>query len=252
MLIYFIVTQFYGLTHYLVYINLTCKLNKRLIKFATQKLNKRLIKMVDSKTQDKRDDILDVAEKLFSEKGFEAISIREISKAAEINIAMVSYYFGSKEKLYEEVVNRKLISSEMIIKYIEQHETYTNKLFAIVDMFINKFFERRDFQNIIFREMAMNQRTGMAELITNRLHQNFSVIQDVIENGIKHKEFKKVDVELTVMTIIGVVKTYTTSCSIACRVLKIDDPEKVYDDKYKKRLKKHLKELLVTHLEIKL
>lgn len=168
--------------------------------------------MVDSKTQDKRDDILDVAEKLFSEKGFEAISIREISKAAEINIAMVSYYFGSKEKLYEEVVNRKLISSEMIIKYIEQHETYTNKLFAIVDMFINKFFERRDFQNIIFREMAMNQRTGMAELITNRLHQNFSVIQDVIENGIKHKEFKKVDVELTVMTIIGVVKTYTTSC----------------------------------------
>ncbi len=208
--------------------------------------------MVESKTQDKRDDILDVAEKLFSEKGFEAISIREISKAAEINIAMVSYYFGSKEKLYEEVVNRKLISSEMIIKYIEQHETYTNKLFAIVDMFINKFFERRDFQNIIFREVAMNQRTGMAELITTRLHQNFSVIQDVIENGIKHKEFKKVDVELTVMTIIGVVKTYTTSCSIACRVLKIDDPEKVYDDKYKKRLKKHLKELLVTHLEIKL
>jgi len=36
MLIYFIVTQFYGLTHYLVYINLTCKLNKRLIKFAMQ------------------------------------------------------------------------------------------------------------------------------------------------------------------------------------------------------------------------
>jgi AcrR family transcriptional regulator len=162
--------------------------------------------MQEAKVQDKREDILDVAEKLFAEQGFEAISIREISKSADINIAMVSYYFGSKEKLYEEVVNRKLISSDLIIKHIEQYEAYQEKLFAIVDLFINKFFERRDFQNIIFREMAMNQRTGMAELITTRLHQNFSVISDVIQKGIKYKEFKKVDVELTVMTIIGVVK----------------------------------------------
>ena len=150
--------------------------------------------MEEAKIQDKREDILDVAEKLFAEQGFEAISIREISKSADINIAMVSYYFGSKEKLYEEVVNRKLISSDLIIKHIEQYEAYQEKLFAIVDLFINKFFERRDFQNIIFREMAMNQRTGMAELITTRLHQNFSVISDVIQKGIKYKAFKKVDV----------------------------------------------------------
>ncbi|HUM51847.1 MAG TPA: TetR/AcrR family transcriptional regulator [Chitinophagales bacterium] len=207
--------------------------------------------MVESKTQDKRDDILDVAEKLFSEQGFEAISIREISKTADINIAMVSYYFGSKEKLYEEVVNRKLISSEMIIKYIEQHETYTNKLFAIVDMFINKFFERRDFQNIIFREMAMNQRTGMAELITNRVHQNFSIISEVIHKGIKNKEFRKVDVELTAVTIVAIVKTYTTSSAMACKILKTTNEEDVFSEKNKTRLKKHLKELLVKHLEIK-
>ncbi len=206
--------------------------------------------MQEQKTIDKRDEILNVAERLFSEQGFEAISVREISKTADINIAMVSYYFGSKEKLYEEVVNRKLISSEMIVKHIAQYDTYSNKLFAIVDLFINKFFERRDFQNIIFREMALNQRTGMAELITTRLHQNFSVIQDVIASGIKHKEFKKVDVELTVMTIIGVVKTYTTSGSIACKVLKIDDVESVYNDKLKARLKKHLRELLTNHLGI--
>ena len=145
--------------------------------------------MQEAKVQDKREDILDVAEKLFAEQGFEAISIREISKSADINIAMVSYYFGSKEKLYEEVVNRKLISSDLIIKHIEKYEAYQEKLFAIVDLFINKFFERRDFQNIIFREMAMNQRTGMAELITTRLHQNFSVISDVIEKGIKYIVF---------------------------------------------------------------
>ena len=206
--------------------------------------------MEETKISDKRDYILDVAERLFAEQGFEAISVREISKAAEINIAMVSYYFGSKEKLYEDVINRKLISSDTIAKSVGQHTSSMDKLFAMVDLYIEKFFERRLFQNIIFREMAMNQRTAMAELITTRLHQNFSVISDVIQKGIKYKEFKKVDVELTVMTIIGVVKTYTTSSSIACKVLKTDDIDQVYNDKLKARLKKHLRELLTNHLGI--
>ncbi len=207
--------------------------------------------MQESKTHDKIEDILNVAEKLFSEQGFEAVSVREISKAADINVAMISYYFGSKEKLYEDVVNRKLISSKMIEEHIKQFATYKEKLFAIVDMFINKFFERRNFQNIIFREIAMNQRTGMTELISTRIHQNFSLISDVISKGIKNKEFKKVDVELTVITIFGVVKTYTTSGLIACKVLKTEDIEDVYNDKYKTRLKKYLQELLINHLAIK-
>lgn len=207
--------------------------------------------MQENKTQVKIEDILDVAEKLFAEQGFEAVSVREISKAADINVAMISYYFGSKEKLYEDVVNRKLISSEMIEEYIKQYATYKEKLFAVVDMFINKFFERRNFQNIIFREMAMNQRTAMTELISTRLFQNFSLISEVVAGGIKNKEFKKVDVELTVITIVGVVKTYTTSGLIACKVLKIEELEEVYNDKHKTRLKKYLRELLVNHLAIK-
>jgi AcrR family transcriptional regulator len=139
--------------------------------------------MQEFKVQDKRDDILDVAEKLFAEQGFEAISVREISKAADINIAMISYYFGSKEKLYEEVVNRKLISFDTYRSKIEALPTYKEKLFVMVDVFVDKFFERRQFQNIIFREMAMNQRTKMADKIATQLHQNFSFISRYYSKG---------------------------------------------------------------------
>ena len=48
---------------------------------------------------DKQIQILETAEKLFAENGFDGTSVRQISKAADINIAMISYYFGSKEKL---------------------------------------------------------------------------------------------------------------------------------------------------------
>ena len=54
--------------------------------------------------------ILNVAEELIAQNGFENTSVREISKNANINVAMISYYFGSKEKmmtcLYEYRIQR--------------------------------------------------------------------------------------------------------------------------------------------------
>lgn len=47
--------------------------------------------------------ILYSAEKLFADKGFAATSTRDIAKSAGVNVSMISYYFGSKEKLFEEI-----------------------------------------------------------------------------------------------------------------------------------------------------
>jgi len=204
----------------------------------------------ETKQVDKREHIMEVAEVLFAQFGFEAVSIREISKEAKINIAMVSYYFGSKDKLYEAVVTRKLINSNSILKQIELQKNYIEKLFAIVDLYIEQFSKNRYFQNIIFRELAMGQRTEMTEHITTILFENFSIITSIIQQGIKIKEFKKVDAELTVLTIIGVIKIYMSSGTIACKILQKNDVNIIFEQKQKMRLKKYLKELLINQLGI--
>lgn len=56
-----------------------------------------------------QDRLLDSAEELFCEHGFESTSIREIAAAAGCNIASVNYYFGGKDKLYVEVWRRRLL-----------------------------------------------------------------------------------------------------------------------------------------------
>lgn len=213
-------------------------------------LNKRLINVEEQKSQDKREYILDVAEHLFAEQGFEAVSVREISKAADINIAMISYYFGSKEKMYEEVINRKLLLPVSMRPELEKFELYKDKLFALVDIYIKRLFENRQFQNIIFREMAMNQRNAMSEVIVNQLLENFSFMSDIIHQGIKHKEFKKVDVELTVMSIIAIIKMYTSSSDMACKILQLNNKDSAFDSKHKNRIRKHLREILSNHLGI--
>lgn len=52
--------------------------------------------------------ILDTAESLFMEHGFEATSLRSITAAAAVNLAAVNYHFGSKEELFQSVLTRRL------------------------------------------------------------------------------------------------------------------------------------------------
>lgn len=63
---------------------------------------------VDSPARNVRERLLDSAEQLFSERGFDGTSIRDLAAAAGCNIASVNYYFGGKEKLYIEIWQRHL------------------------------------------------------------------------------------------------------------------------------------------------
>jgi AcrR family transcriptional regulator len=60
--------------------------------------------MTPMKTQDASDpkqEILEAAIGLFARKGFSATGVREIAQQAKVNIAMISYYFGSKRGILE-------------------------------------------------------------------------------------------------------------------------------------------------------
>ncbi|MBN1796572.1 MAG: TetR/AcrR family transcriptional regulator [Sedimentisphaerales bacterium] len=52
--------------------------------------------------------LLDAAEKLFSEKGFSATSVRDLTSEAGCNVAAVNYHFGNKELLYKAMFKRHL------------------------------------------------------------------------------------------------------------------------------------------------
>jgi len=54
-----------------------------------------------------RERILDAAELLFAAKGFHAVSVRDITGAASVDVALVNYHFGSKQQLFEAVFMRR-------------------------------------------------------------------------------------------------------------------------------------------------
>ncbi|MEX2616553.1 MAG: CerR family C-terminal domain-containing protein [Alphaproteobacteria bacterium] len=55
---------------------------------------------------DSRDRILDNAGRLFAERGYNGVSMRDLATAAKVNLGAVNYHFGGKRSLYQETVRR--------------------------------------------------------------------------------------------------------------------------------------------------
>ena len=59
--------------------------------------------------------LLEVAVKLFADRGYKGVTIREIAAAAEVNPANIGKYFGSKFGLYEEIIRSRIGDREITI-----------------------------------------------------------------------------------------------------------------------------------------
>jgi AcrR family transcriptional regulator len=211
-----------------------------------------LCRKLDNMSTDKRDHILDKAQELFSQHGFEGTSVRMLAKAADVNLAMISYYFGSKEKLFQAVIERRVGATLMTLKFILVNEADSwKKIEMVVDHYIDKMFSNLSFQRIMYRELSLEQRNWLSEAIIDIIQQNFKAMVSIIEEGQRKKFFRKVDSELTVATLIGTISKITLSSELSCKLLGDPNPKaSISDEIHKKRIKKHMQDLMKAHLQL--
>lgn len=88
--------------------------------------------------------LLDAAEQLFAEKGFEAVSVRDITQMAKTNVAAVNYHFGSREELLTLVMMRYMqpVTEERLARLDAAERKWSGKsvpLEEIVDAMVRPF-----------------------------------------------------------------------------------------------------------------
>ncbi|MGC4015985.1 MAG: TetR family transcriptional regulator [Luteolibacter sp.] len=73
--------------------------------------------------------LVEAAEALFAERGFESVSVRDITKKAAMNIASVNYHFGSRDGLVAAVMTRYVtpINEERIVRLDTAERRWTGK-----------------------------------------------------------------------------------------------------------------------------
>lgn len=139
----------------------------------------------------KQIDILNVSLKLFAEKGFDGTSIRDIAKAADINVAMVSYYFGSKEKLLEAIIIYRVSAFRMILENLQTEEiSPVEKIKKFVSLYVTKLFQNKDFYQIVHFEIVNQKRACDFSAFSEIKKKNLLLLENIIAEGQKANVFK--------------------------------------------------------------
>jgi len=207
---------------------------------------------MDKDKIDKKDHILDVAERVFSDLGFDGASTRMISGEAGVNMAMLNYYFGSKEGLFLAVFERKISSFQTLLQNIGNDDTMTSwdKLSLCIDKYVERIIVNNCFQKLINREMSMSKRSELSDKITGILMINVMEIQKILDEGIKNGSFfPDADVQLVVASIFGTKNYIINTPNISSLILGHDIRDEIFlEEKLKPRIKAYMKRLLKAYL----
>jgi len=199
----------------------------------------------------KRETIIESAIKLFSVKGFEGTSVREIAAEAGVNVAMINYYFGSKEKLFEKVVEHRTEFLKGVFADLINNKSLTaiEKIDFVIDQTIDRKFSDRKFHHLLHRELSLERRPQLRNAISDILLRNMASVKTIIKNGIKEGEFKSVDVELTMTTMLGTIHYLLTSDTMCRKILgKSEGFDPFQNKQLKKRVSEHTRQLMRSHL----
>ncbi len=200
---------------------------------------------------DKKQQIIESAMELFADKGFEGTSIRELAAAAGVNIAMVNYYFGSKEKLFEAMVEQKASFFREKLTEVLNNESKNEleKMDKIIEDYTSRIMTQHKYHRVIHQELMLQQREALHENIIAVFAKNKEVMKTIIEQGIKKKLFRKVDPELTIVTLLGTLHQVLLSRPM-CKFLVANgaDFDPYTDEAFKKRLITHMKQVMHAHL----
>lgn len=143
--------------------------------------------------------ILDVAEELIAKKGFEGTSVRDISSKANINVAMISYYFGSKEKmlayLYQYRVQRTRENFSEFAQTIKDGKPEM-QMKEVIKFIVNQMFRYNYFHGFVKQEIRHTDmvKDDLMEFYSTAVDKLDEIIKKGIASGVFHFAPKAEDV----------------------------------------------------------
>ncbi|MFY1047121.1 TetR/AcrR family transcriptional regulator [Chryseobacterium sp. GP-SGM7] len=195
----------------------------------------------------KEENILFAAEKLFAENGFQGTSTREISKAANVNISMISYYFGSKEKLYEKLVEYRMQEGQFFAKDILERTDINEweKIQKIVDQFAGRVRHHKCFYRIMQREQLHTENPQIVEFLKQTKLGFLTMYSKILESGIEKGIFtKNPPIYLLHSTVSGTLFYASNATGMYKEFLQNNETDEVFEETYFNELTQHVKHIL--------
>ena len=189
--------------------------------------------------------IIDAAQKLFAVHGFDGTSVRDIAHEAGINVAMISYYFGSKEKLLESLVLYRISDMQLQLESLSTEDiSPIEKIEKLIQFYISRINSNRCMYQILHFEVSTKKREINLEAFTQVKKNNLKLVENIIVEGQQKGFFKSnITIPLVPTIIIGSLTHFHTNKHYYEDILALDTDEK-YENYISDELTKHIQKTI--------
>lgn len=151
-------------------------------------------------------DILAVAARLFAERGYSNVSIREVCKEAKTSAPMIYYYFKDKKGLFTAAVSDKLSLRQFISRLRETSATkeMPRAVASFVKIYLTAFPEAVFDPGLYMRETAKLDNRS-AGVVSRQLDEVQTIAASLIQKGMKSGDFRAVKAEEAADCLIGML-----------------------------------------------
>lgn len=189
---------------------------------------------------EKQIEILEIAEALFAKNSYEGTSIRDIAQAANINVAMVNYYFGSKEGLLETIIKNGVQQYVLDPSQYNFEEEPIARLDRMIEHYVQSKLKNQFVYHILMTEASIKKRLIHSDTFKELRKQNIKHINDVIVYGKEKGVFNDYNPILIHTTMIGTFMNFNFNKSFFEEYLP-NLTEKDFDEYLADTIIKHLK-----------
>lgn len=189
--------------------------------------------------------ILQIAETLFAENGFEGTSIRTIAKQAGINVAMVSYYFGSKEKLLEALIIYRTSDLKIQIENLSVEDLDpVEKINKMIELYVNRIRCNKGIYRILHFEFSSEEKEDKMKVLNEVRDRNLKSLETIIHEG-QHKGIfrKDIIIQLIPATILGTFFHFNMNKTYFKKLLVLNTDEE-FDHYIQTKLKTHIQQTI--------
>jgi AcrR family transcriptional regulator len=192
-----------------------------------------------------RDALLDAAADLMNDGQTLDISLSEIAAKAQLNSALVKYYFGSKQGLMLALIERAVLVPMADLEHLAQSNmTATEKLRIHTAGLINIYFRHRYLNKLLFILLSESD-PEESQKISDRLVKPAADAQKaILEQGVREGVFRPIDPMLFYFTIIGACDQLFTASFALKSVFDYGE----IDEDIKRRFINHTVEILLRGL----
>lgn len=150
--------------------------------------------------------IKEAARKVFTQKGYAATRTRDIAEEADINLALLNYYFRSKEKLFNLIMLESFQTFIYGLKEVlnNRNTSLDEKLTEIVNHYIDMLTANPDLPLFIMSEVRANPDHLLTHIVTRGFILDSYFIKQYQEESIARQR-KQLNPLQLIMTIVGTV-----------------------------------------------